>query len=81
VIGHYADGAPVIRYAADEPLAGMEGEVEAMALYAGQSAALVHGIPPAAGLVPSLTNQSGQALTDALARFQDGAPGARQTRA
>ena len=79
VIGHYANGAPVIRYAADEPLAGMEGEVEAMALYAGQSAALVRDVPPAADLVSSLINQTRQALTHALAQFQYGAPGDRQT--
>jgi nitronate monooxygenase len=71
VIAHFADGTPVIRYAADEPLAGMEGEVEAMALYAGQSAALVHDVPPASALVPSLMNRSRQALSNALSRLQD----------
>ena len=75
VIGHYADGTPVIRYAADEPLADMNGEVEAMALYAGQSAALVHDIPSASDLVPSLMNRSREALSDALSRLQgDSAP-------
>lgn len=72
VIGHHADGTPVIRYADDEPLAGMEGEIEAMALYAGQSAALVHDLPSAADLVPRLINQSREALMNALSRLQDG---------
>jgi NAD(P)H-dependent flavin oxidoreductase YrpB (nitropropane dioxygenase family) len=81
VIGHYAGGAPVIRYAGDEPLAGMDGEVEAMALYAGQSAAQVHDIPPAADLVSRLAGQTRQALADALAHFQDGSPGDRRNRA
>ncbi len=72
VIAHFADGTPVTRYAADEPLAGMEGEVEAMALYAGQSAALVHDLPSAADLVPGLMDQSREALTNALSRLPDG---------
>lgn len=78
VIGHYPSGAPVIRYAADEPLAGMAGQIEAMALYAGQSAALVHDIPPAADLVSRLMHQSRKTLADALAHFPDSAPAARQ---
>ncbi len=75
VIGHYAGGAPVYRYGADEPLAGMDGQVEAMALYAGQSAALVHDVPAAAGLVRGLVSQSRDALATALARIQDGPAG------
>ena len=72
VIGHYADGTPVTRYSADEPLAGMTGQLEAMALYAGQSAALVRDVPAAAGLVPDLMNQSRAVLTDTLERLQGG---------
>ncbi len=72
VIGHFADGTPVFRYAADEPLAGMDGEVEAMALYAGQSAALVHDLPSAADLVAGLMSRSGEALMTALSRLPDG---------
>jgi nitronate monooxygenase len=75
VIAYFADGTPVIRYAADEPLADMDGEVEAMALYAGQSAAVVRDIPPASTLVPSLMNRSREALSNALSRLQeDSAP-------
>jgi NAD(P)H-dependent flavin oxidoreductase YrpB (nitropropane dioxygenase family) len=72
VIGHYADGTPVHRYSADEPLIGMDGHVEAMALYAGQSAALIHGLPSAAGLVADLANQSREVLERALARLTAG---------
>ena len=71
-IGRHPDGAPVIRYAADEPLTGMTGEIEAMALYAGQSAALVREVPSAADLVPGLLSRSREVLTDALARLQGG---------
>jgi hypothetical protein len=53
----------------------MNGEVEAMALYAGQSAALVHDIPSASDLVPSLMIRSREVLSDALSRLQgDSAP-------
>jgi hypothetical protein len=71
VIGHYADRAPVVRYAADEALVGMDSQIEAMALYAGQSAAPVHDIL-SADLVRGLVNQSREALTKALSRLQGG---------
>jgi NAD(P)H-dependent flavin oxidoreductase YrpB (nitropropane dioxygenase family) len=72
IIGHYADGNPVFRYGDDEPLAGMDGDIEAMALYAGQSAALVHDVPSAAELVPRLMGHAGEALVKALSNIQDG---------
>jgi nitronate monooxygenase len=76
VIARYPGGAPIVRYSAEEPLAGMEGELEAMALYAGQSAALVHDVPSASDLVPDLVNQSGAILADALASLGRGTPAA-----
>ena len=39
------------RYAANLPLAGMEGDVEAMAMYAGQSVGAITGVEPAAAIV------------------------------
>lgn len=71
IIGRLADGTAIVRYAADEPLAGMEGDVEAMAQYAGQSAALVHDLPSASDLVPSLMTRSAEALTNALSRLPE----------
>ena len=50
----------------------MTGQLEAMALYAGQSAALVRDVPAAADLVPDLMNQSRAVLTDTLERLQGG---------
>jgi nitronate monooxygenase len=73
VIAHYPGGHPILRYSAEEPLAGMHGEVEAMALYAGQSAALVGDIPSASELVPGLVNRSREILTGALAGLEGGA--------
>jgi nitronate monooxygenase len=72
VIAHYPGGHPIVRYSAEEPLAGMYGEVEAMALYAGQSAALVGDIPSASELVPGLVHQSSAIFADALTRLQGG---------
>ena len=38
-------------YAANLPLAGMEGDVEAMAMYAGQSVGAITEVEPAAAIV------------------------------
>ena len=46
-----AEGAPSLRYEDAVPLPGMTGDVDSMALYAGQSAGLVHEILPAATIV------------------------------
>ena len=39
------------RYAANMPLAGMEGDIEAMAMYAGQSVGAITAVEPAAAIV------------------------------
>ncbi len=69
IIGHFADGTPVTRYSDAEPLAGMKGQIEAMALYAGQSAALVHDVPSAAYLVRRLADESRKVLEDVFERL------------
>ncbi|MHB1929800.1 MAG: nitronate monooxygenase, partial [Acidimicrobiales bacterium] len=73
VIGHSAGGAPIVRYSGDEPLTDMDGEVEAMALYAGHSAGLVHDLPAAGDLVTGLMSGSRQALSNALSTLDAGA--------
>jgi nitronate monooxygenase len=48
--GHdVASGIP--RYAANVPLLGMEGDVEAMAMYAGQSVGAITEVEPAAAII------------------------------
>jgi nitronate monooxygenase len=42
------DGRPILRYSTDSPLRVTTGDLEALALYAGQGAALVGDIVPAA---------------------------------
>ncbi|MFJ9406765.1 NAD(P)H-dependent flavin oxidoreductase [Streptomyces sp. NPDC101393] len=51
VVAVDAEGAPSLRYEDAVPLPGMTGDVDSMALYAGQSAGLVHEILPAATIV------------------------------
>jgi len=40
-----------LRYASDPPLAGVEGEIEAMAMYAGQSVGAIAAVEPAAAIM------------------------------
>ncbi|MGH9304213.1 MAG: NAD(P)H-dependent flavin oxidoreductase [Acidimicrobiales bacterium] len=54
IVGRDEDGVPVLRYADVEPLPHTTGDIEAMALYAGQSCGVISGIPPAATLVTDL---------------------------
>lgn len=61
VLGHWADGRPVVRYAGF-PYAGISGDIEAMALYSGQSACLVDRIQPAAEIVRQVANEAAQVL-------------------
>lgn len=52
------DGKPIRRYSIEEPNIGMTGNLEALALYAGQSAGLVPGIEPAGTIVRRLVEQA-----------------------
>ncbi len=54
VVARRADGANVARYASSLPLASMEGEIEALSLWAGQSVGLVRDVRPAAEIVAEL---------------------------
>jgi nitronate monooxygenase len=54
VVARYGNGHPVERYDDDPPLAGMEGTVDEMAMYAGQSADLTDDVQPAAEIVDKL---------------------------
>jgi NAD(P)H-dependent flavin oxidoreductase YrpB (nitropropane dioxygenase family) len=58
IIARAPDGEEVPRYAISEPTADMSGELEALALYAGQSAALVEAIEPAGAIVRQLVQDA-----------------------
>jgi len=45
------DGSPIARYASSDPELGATGDLEALALYAGQSAGLIHEVLPAGEIV------------------------------
>jgi NAD(P)H-dependent flavin oxidoreductase YrpB (nitropropane dioxygenase family) len=53
-----ADGRAWPRYADMIPVPGMSGELEALALYAGQTAGLINGIAPAGRIVADITAQA-----------------------
>jgi len=55
VVARSPDGTEIPRYASALPLAGMEGEIEALSLWAGQSVRLVRAVRPAAEIVAELT--------------------------
>jgi hypothetical protein len=44
------------------PVPGMTGDVEAMALYAGQSVGLIHDVVPAARIVAAVASQAARIL-------------------
>ena len=62
VLAHAPDGSPLIRYGATPPVRGTTGDVEALALYAGQSAGLVADLRPAAAIVDQLAREAARAL-------------------
>jgi nitronate monooxygenase len=54
VIGAFPDGRPIKRYDVPAPMQGATGEIEAFALYAGQSVGLVREIRPVAEVFADL---------------------------
>ncbi len=60
VIARRADGKQVIRYSSAMPLETMQGDIERLALYAGQSVALVKDVKPAAKIVEQLKRETEQ---------------------
>jgi nitronate monooxygenase len=57
-----ADGARIVRYSVDDPRPDMSGDIEALALYAGQSAGLVHDILPAGDIVRIIADEAEDVL-------------------
>lgn len=60
-ISTYLD-APLPRYNALMPMPGMTGDLDELALYAGQSAGLVHDVRPAAEIVATIVSEAEQTL-------------------
>jgi len=57
---------PVTRFMALPPNAEVRGDIEAMALLAGQSVGLVHAITPAATLVRELVDDAARIVRERL---------------
>ncbi len=66
-IAYRTDGTPVKRYSSSMPLENMQGEMEGLALYAGQSVALVKDIKPAATIVRELKRETEHVLRIGIA--------------
>lgn len=62
VVTETGDGKPVRRYEDSLAIPGMEGAVEELPLYAGQSTGLTHEIQPVDELVATLTKETIKAL-------------------
>jgi nitronate monooxygenase len=62
VIARKADGSPVVRYSFSSPLETMQGDVEGMAHYAGQSVGLIKEILPAARIMQRLKQETEQIM-------------------
>ncbi len=69
------DGTAILRYQSASPNASLEGEVEALSMWAGQGVALVRQVQPAAAIVRDLVEEAGAILRHRAA----GAPGAGAT--
>jgi nitronate monooxygenase len=61
-IGTYPNGQSVERYGNDLPVDGMNGETEAMAMYAGQSTGGIETVQPAATVVSDLVEETQDAI-------------------
>jgi NAD(P)H-dependent flavin oxidoreductase YrpB (nitropropane dioxygenase family) len=56
--------ADVVRYSVVPPLAGFDGDLEDVALYAGESCALIDGVKPAAAIVRDVLRETEAILRD-----------------
>jgi nitronate monooxygenase/enoyl-[acyl-carrier protein] reductase II len=69
IIARDAAGRAFERYDDTPPLPGMTGDLEEMALYAGQSVGLVHDSAPAADIVAQLVREAREELEQLGRRF------------
>ena len=61
-VARRADGSPVLRYSSALPLDTMEGDIEALSLWAGQSVGVVGDVQPARAIVEELVREATRAL-------------------
>ena len=58
VLGHSADGTPVVRYSMDDPNGGMTGKLTSMCMYAGQGIGIVNDEKPVADIMDEMVNDA-----------------------
>ena len=63
MLAHAPDGSRLYRYGATPAVGGATGDVEALAIYAGQSAGIVNDFLPAASHRRGAVQRRGRALT------------------
>ena len=63
VVARAPDGSCLYRYSPNPAMGGATGDVEALALYAGQSVGIVRDVLPAATIVDELVSGAADALT------------------
>ena len=56
------DGRPLLKYSTDSPLRTTTGDLEAMAAFAGQSAALINTLPTAEGRISTILSEARAAM-------------------
>ena len=64
-IAHWDDGEPILRYASSSPFEAVVGDIEALPLWAGQSAGVVREVLPAADIVRTIAADAAAALARA----------------
>jgi len=69
VLGEYDDGTPIVRYAVGFPRPGASGDVDAMALYAGQGVGQATSIQHAADVVRDLAREAQRVLLETSEQF------------
>ena len=57
IIAHKQNGQPILRYSDDGPIAGTTGNVEALALYAGQTVGLISSVKTASQIMADLVSE------------------------
>lgn len=69
LLGEYPDGRPITRYDVGFPRPGASGDVDAMALYAGQGVGLVRDVLPAADVIARIESEARRAGTSLADSF------------
>ena len=65
VVAQDRTGSDIVKYSAFTPRSGVEGDVEALSMWAGQSCGVVHNVQPAATIIREI-HESAKAILSKL---------------